>query len=190
MGIPLKTIPPEVLTEVRRLYERTNVHLDDIAAIAGIAPSTLSRRIRQWGWKRRSERIPRAGPDPAGEGAHGSGTESASATPAGEAAAAIEEGIMLAIEKQVEAIERVVANLNASPPQAVESERAARSLASLSRTLAEIRTLRTARMDARADDRDGFPENLDALRQELAARIERLAAGAAGGVLQQPEPGD
>lgn len=58
MAVPAQAISPEALAEARRLYELSNVPVQNVADMLGISKSTLNARIRRWGWARRAHRIP------------------------------------------------------------------------------------------------------------------------------------
>jgi hypothetical protein len=55
---PTRHIPPELIAEAKRLYLRSNVPVVDICALLGLTHFTFYSRIKQWGWPKRSERIP------------------------------------------------------------------------------------------------------------------------------------
>jgi len=62
MPCPPLPISPEIVAEGRRLYEQTSVPVADIAAMTGISIRTFSARARQWGWPRRTDRVPKIEP--------------------------------------------------------------------------------------------------------------------------------
>lgn len=219
MPVPPKPIAPEVIAEGRRLYEHTRVAVDDIAALMGISTRTLYTRIRKWKWRRRATRVPQDEPDESlaaatadaapvkrdgGDASAGPPDTSAAPvqtaapvhqtaahlpTPALDLEGSVAVRVIRAVERQLNAVEKIAAKLNATPEHAEEAERAARALASLSRTLAELKTLRAASTVASKEDNDAMPRNLDDLRRELSARLARLVAGAEGEVSLGAEDG-
>jgi hypothetical protein len=97
------------------------------------------------------------------------------------------ERVTGSIERELGAIERLI-GVAPKKGQRTETERRARTLASLARTLAELRRLRgdeSGEHKRRADD-DAIPRDLDELRRALSRRLERMVEGAA----QLPAAGD
>ncbi|MGP9811872.1 hypothetical protein ACTZWT_10205 [Rhodopseudomonas sp. NSM] len=91
-----------------------------------------------------------------------------------------------AAEREIERIEVIVGGNHIKPGQRTEAERRARTLASLARTLAALRTLRNDEQRRSSRDDDAVPRDLDELRRALSRRLEQLVAGAA----RLPAPGD
>ncbi len=91
--------------------------------------------------------------------------------------AAIVPRLQGALGRVLPAIEAAVATLAAAPAHPRELERAARALAALTRTLRELNDLlrQHRAAAAAADPGDDAPVDLDALRRELARRIDALA---------------
>ncbi|MDX2238940.1 MAG: hypothetical protein NW203_15360 [Hyphomonadaceae bacterium] len=86
------------------------------------------------------------------------------------------------VERELEAVDRVLAVLAPENPE--EGERAARTLASLARALRELAALRAADHEAEAetaDDDDPIPRDIDEFRRELARRIEAFVGERAHG---------
>ena len=169
-----KNIPPDIVAEARRLYEKTLTPMDDIAAMMGVCRSTLENRVRQWKWKKRAASgtavdIARAV----------RGTVAATMTKApklpmpDETRLALAERIVRVVEEQIDAVGRVVERLG--PADDAEAERSARTLASLTRSMREIAALITpdTKQPDEADD-DSVPLDLDELRNELARRLHAL----------------
>jgi hypothetical protein len=98
--------------------------------------------------------------------------------------AAIAQRIMGAIERELNAIERVLDRV--TPADQSEAEHGARTLASISRALREIAALNQTDESAPHDDAeyDPVPRDIDEFRRELARRIRGFIAvrriGAAG----------
>ncbi|HEY0328795.1 MAG TPA: hypothetical protein VGC77_06795 [Rhodopseudomonas sp.] len=82
------------------------------------------------------------------------------------------------IEREINQIEALVGGSHLKEKQRTEAERRARTLASLTKTLSELRRLR-ATEQARAADDDAVPRDLDEFRRALSRRLEQLVAVAA-----------
>jgi|DewCreStandDraft_4_1066084.scaffolds.fasta_scaffold132963_1 hypothetical protein len=82
--------------------------------------------------------------------------------------------IQAAAEHEIAAVERILAALGGSDPAATEA--AARTLASLARTLRELVHLDVSAPAPEPDDE--LPRDLDELRRALAQRLDRLIADA------------
>lgn len=172
MTIPKRDVPPEAIEEARRLYEQTSVPNQQIADLIGISRSTLTVRVRHWGWKRRRDRLPGeavpAAPPPLAEP---------------EAEAPVSRRLIVArlvarVESEIAAVERLVARagLNAGR-SAADAERAARTIAILVRSTRELAAI--AREDAAEEEDDSAHDDFrdaDAYRRELAATLERVLA--------------
>ena len=96
---------------------------------------------------------------------------------------AIAQRIMTTVEREMDAIERILQTITPADP--LEAEHGARTLASLSRTLRDIAALNRpdeeTPHDDTDDDDDPVPDDIDEFRNELARRIEALiASGGAG----------
>jgi transposase-like protein len=194
-------LSPEAWAQIRCDYEHTDRPVEDICAEHGISSGTLRDRMRRWRWRRRRPPIPAQGPTvapvedvapwlpaqsalslPAPESDRATQEQAAVAT--GEVAddGAIVPRLQSAVARVLPAIEATVARLAgeaAYHPR--ETERAARALAALTRTLRELNSLlsqqlaRTADRCAADDDRD-----IDAIRHALARRIDLFVASRSG----------
>ncbi|ABD87358.1 hypothetical protein [Rhodopseudomonas palustris] len=82
------------------------------------------------------------------------------------------------IEREITQIEAIVGGSHLKPEQRSEAERRARTLASLTKTLGELRRMRAAEQSRAADD-DAIPRDLDEFRRALSRRLEQLVAVAA-----------
>jgi hypothetical protein len=78
------------------------------------------------------------------------------------------------IEREITRIEVIVGGHHVDPEQRTEAERRARTLASLTKTLAEVRRLRADEELQRPADDDAIPRDLDELRRALSRRLEQL----------------
>ncbi|MCJ8143852.1 hypothetical protein MKI84_13085 [Ancylobacter sp. A5.8] len=142
-------------TEVaRRLYEDSRVPLKDVAAQLGLSPRSLHRRAQKWGWARHAGGI-RAQPLPR---------------------RTLIARLVTRIEAEIAAVERLVARagLEAEGGVAADTERAARTLAVLVRSLRELAALE--RGEENEIDDEEMPRDAEAYRRELAATLERVLA--------------
>lgn len=191
MPVPPKPIPPELLREARRLYEETRVPVDDICFMLGIGTRTFYTRLRRWRWRPRMTRIPLDSPPPAPPqadvlpaAAGALSSDSADLALQSSLARIADDGAPLtvrvqrAVERELAAIERIVATLRPGSSDAGEAERAARALASLARTLREVVRLETP--PEKAEPADDLPQDLDALREALSRKLEALVASQPG----------
>jgi AcrR family transcriptional regulator len=203
-------IPAEKLAEARFLYEQTMAPIDDIAEVMGISRGTFFNRLRELKWQPRrfipKRDVPRL---------HGPAVEAAEAapklvpaaaeaepTPPSEEAVpeplvveyprppaerlALAERVQNTIERQLTAVESVLAAMGTPQPEAAEAH--ARTLASLARTMREMMRLHVAPPDEPADD-DDVPRNIDDLRRELCRKVDALIAGRTREAACEPEQG-
>jgi hypothetical protein len=173
-------ISPELIAEGRRLYERTQTPLQDIAATMGICRRTLENRIREWNWTRRriaSRPIEllhavrgAAIATMTGDAPPSARNSSAPVSP--ERRAALAERIQNVAERELDAVERVLALMG--PSDQAEAEQATRTLASISRILREVAALNqpTEVISPDETDDDALPLDMDAFRDELARKIQ------------------
>lgn len=204
MSVPGRSVSPEALEEARRLYERTNVPVQQVADLLGISKSTFNLRRQRWGWTPRMARIPgapapRAEPspqdprsqdprsqdpltdDPPAAGpppVTGAAGAAASADAAPASRGELINRLVRRIEREIAALERLVALAGlavAARPEAsqADSERAARTLAILVRSLRELAALDREQPDGSDDDAD---RDADAFRRELGRTLERVLA--------------
>ena len=129
--------------------------------------SALSRRARREGWTPRNRSRDTAAP----------------ATLADQ----LQQQLRQAIERELAAIDTILAELGASEGPSPAAERTARTLASLTRTLKEVNRLHeaaagtggaksvAARTAADTDD-DDMPRDIDEFRRELTRRIDAFVA--------------
>jgi hypothetical protein len=194
MSHPLFTrreIPPEALdAAVRRL--KAGRPLADVAKDFGVTPSTLQARLAEseqhkhvrWAkprWKRP------ASPDAAAP-AQRKPRRLRAKPPEAMTPAAIAARISEAVDRQLEAVEGILASL--APAELAEAERGARTLAALARTLTELSKIKTGG-DATepANDEHAAPRTLDELRDALLERLEQAVANRAGAVPDEPAAG-
>jgi aminoglycoside phosphotransferase (APT) family kinase protein len=101
-----------------------------------------------------------------------------------EARVALAERIQAVAEREIAAVEQVLTILGASDPS--ETEAAARTLASLARTLRELRQLDTTMTTSEPIDDEPVPRDIDELRRSLARKLDALIAGEQAEVPGEP----
>lgn len=180
-------IPPDRIAEGRRRYEQTNEHNDDIAAFLGISPSTFKTRVRQWGWRPRKTRwfkplVPEAETSAAAQAAYQAILNDS---------LPVAERIRRNVECQLAVIADIVARLPPGSANVGEVERAARILASLTRTLQEVMRLGEMNGEAapaeNADDRP--PADPNEFVRQLVRRIDEVIAHRTDAVRDEPADG-
>jgi hypothetical protein len=170
MPVPPRPISPEQFAEGRRLYEQTRMPVDDIARMMGIGTRTFYTRVRSWGWQRRGSRIPRLDPSrSAPEEAPASRSQQASTDLP--LAARIER----LVEHELAAIEKIMRRRGPDESRSEEMDRSARVLASLARTLQEMKRLDS--QDTRhQDENDRGPDDPDEFARELLRQLDEFVA--------------
>lgn len=93
------------------------------------------------------------------------------------AGAVLIERVVSAVERELIQIDAIVGKGHVLKAQRTEAERRARTLASLARTLTEVRKLRAEENKLKPQHDDG-PEDIETFRLELARKLDRLAAEA------------
>jgi hypothetical protein len=184
-----KHLPPERVAELRRLYETTDVLVADLAKAAGCTVGTFQSWARKLEWRRRVDRqvmeaelpaipvtepLPPLPPLPADLARRVDEAEpildAEADTPADRAA--LIRRIERAVARQ---IGRLEARLDRQGLRASEQEASARALATLVRLLRELNALDAAGAETDNAETDEAPRDIDALRDALADRLERLA---------------
>jgi hypothetical protein len=82
------------------------------------------------------------------------------------------------IERELFAVEQLLGDNGAPPAHDAETERRARTLASLARTLRELSQLQQADKKQKTNDDDSMPRDVNELRRELARKLDALIADA------------
>ena len=186
-------VAPELVAEGRRLYETTLLPVDEIAVIMGISTTTLRGRIKLWNWQRLrhdGNSIELLLARRANAAAENKPTPPAanSAAAAAPDFAVLAASLQAAVERELKAVECVLGMLG--PSDRGESERMARTLASLARTLRQVALLNAGEegMAANDSDDDPIPRDIDEFRRELARRIEAFVGERADGEIpRQPK---
>lgn len=165
MGAHRIDIPQPVMAKGRRLYERTQTPLRDIAAAMRLSRRTLAKRIKEWGWRRSAV--------PAEDAAAGAQSDEP-VTP--QRRAALAERIQEAAEREIAAIEKVLTVLGRERPD--DAEQTVRTLANLSRMLRAVAAFNQPdeTIPPHETDDDPVPRDIDEFREALARRIEQFVA--------------
>ncbi len=167
-------VPPEDIARVRKLYEGTDVPVRDLASICGLGVTTFLRRVELWGWKRRKLRMQDY--DKAAKAEVDAIREAAAPLRAVAENETLIDRVRAAVEREIVAIEAVLTRVEGARLRSADAERAARTLATLVKTLREVAALqRDEKLDTEsvADDADEY-HDLDTFRRELAERLDRL----------------
>jgi hypothetical protein len=197
MGAKRIEVDPETQKHARYLYEYTDAPVSDIAEVLGMSRGTTFLRIKEWGWTRRLQvapRMPRRPPLALAASASTPQTRTAAdaqgETPAEADASSTVEQLARTVERELEAIDKVLAGLPPGEERPAQAERVARTLASLTRTLNEIRRMRhpapafTQDPDGPAvvaalEKYDDLSRDIDEFRRALARRIDAFVASRA-----------
>lgn len=146
----------------------------DLALMCGIGESTFFRRINLWGWRPRNQHTKSYDIAAKAE------VESIREVAAPEIAIAENETLIdrvrSAVERKIVAIEAVLTRVEGARLRSSDAERAARTLATLVRTLREVAALQR---DEKPETQSGEIEadefrDLEEFRAELAKRLDRL----------------
>ena len=170
---------PEVLARAKHLYEDTGMPVADIARMLEISQTTFYIRLRtDWHWKKRNRQL--AELDAAAE----------TSVPV-EEIREIAEPLMKTVENeslfdraqaavvaQMRKIEDVLNRVEGVHLRSTDAERAARTLASLMRTLKELTEIgRPAGKGESEKSKEDEFRDLEQFRSNLAERLDRLRAG-------------
>lgn len=181
---PRKEIAPALLAEAKRLYEQTLAPVDDIAGMLGLSRSNFYKRVREGRWRGRRAstatfHFTRALSGEAVAGMTGDGAEQPRAEPvpaptplSPQQRMAVAERLLQLAEREMDAVERILEKV--TPSDQIEAEHGARTVASVARTLREIKALTAPEDELPPDDADDdpIPGDIDAFREALALRIE------------------
>ncbi|MBK8008455.1 MAG: hypothetical protein IPK23_08500 [Rhizobiales bacterium] len=161
-------VPPEKIAQVRKLYEGTNVPVRDLASICGLGVTTFLKRVKLWGWKPRNYRM-------RDYDAAAQGDIDAIREVAAPAIAMAENETLIDRVREVVAIEGVLTRVEGARLRSTDAERAARTLATLVKTLREVAALQR---DEKPESENGAEadefRDLEEFRAELAERLDRL----------------
>jgi transposase-like protein len=176
---PTRHIPPELIAEAKRLYLHSNVPVVDICALLGLVNDTFYRRIKQWGWPMRSERIPVQEPSEAAL------IDAASATPVDGREVSLRpppteaERLALAsrlyrlVEAEMAASEAAAARLGSAPDPASEQATRSRALGALARALQSANALCHPQPSIDPDEPDDPPaRTVEQLERAILKHLE------------------
>jgi hypothetical protein len=90
---------------------------------------------------------------------------------------ALVERVTRAVERELSQIEVIVGGHHVKPALRTEAERRARTLASLARTLTEVRKLRADEHRVKPQDDPDRPRDIEELRRRLSERLEQMVRG-------------
>ncbi len=166
-------LPPEKIAEVRKLYEGTDVPVRDLAAICGLGVTTFQKRVNLWGWKGRKLRMQ--------DYDRAAKAEVEAIREVSRAAVTIAENeslidrVRAAVEREIVAIEAVLSRVEGARLRSTDAERAARTLATLVKTLREVAALqRDEQPEADSGESENEFRDLEEFRAELAERLDRI----------------
>lgn len=166
-------LPPEKVAEVRKLYEGTNIPVRDIASICGLGVTTFLKRVKLWGWKPRNYRM--RDYDAAAQADIELIREAAAPAIVIAENETLIGRVRAAVEREIVAIEAVLARVEGARLRSTDAERAARTLATLVKTLREVAALQR---DEKPENETGAEEDefrdLEEFRAELAERLDRI----------------
>lgn len=170
-------IEPEQIAHAQHLYEGTSVPVADIAKMLGIGLTTLMKRVKLWGWKPRNRRL--ADLDAA---AKAKVPVEDIRRAAASASATVEKATLLGrvravVESEIVAIESVLRRVESAQLRSTDAERAARTLATLVRTLRELAVLEKPAPTDNGEGSEGEFRDIEQFRRSLAQRLDRLCAG-------------
>lgn len=151
MGAPRRAVKPRSIAAVRRLYEHTNVPVEDLAAMLGVTKTTFYKRRKRWGWKLRHDRMPKNEPPREPDEIEPEGEATCAPDSAG-GKAALARGMYALVRTNMDLIARIMGEAGAD--QTGAAQEASRMNASLARTLQEI-----ARFEQRANIHRGQNAN-------------------------------
>jgi hypothetical protein len=188
---------PEALANARWRYEETNEPQASIALDLGIDRRSLHGVAQKHGWSLRKDRPPRDLPpalkidndaaavlaDPASPDAVTA--ESGSASSAAPVSASVAERLEAAVEKELRKVESLRGELGRPEQRTIQSERIARTLATLTETLFKVRRLRQPGNISGSND-DDLPGDADGFRLALAHRIDVFVRSRVDGSVSEP----
>jgi hypothetical protein len=90
---------------------------------------------------------------------------------------ALVERVTRAVERELSQIEVIVGGTHVNAQRRTEAERRARTLASLARTLTEVRKLRADEHRVKPQDDPDRPRDIEELRRRLAERLGQFVRG-------------
>lgn len=157
-----KLMDAELTSRARRLYEGGGASIQAVADLLGIHKRTLQKRASALGW-RRSPAVPNESRNQLEEN-----------VPVGRRAMVAR--IRRTVEREISTVEDSLARIDELVPRG-DAEKAARTLASLVKTLIELQRLEAGAGADTAKDPDEDGIDIDEFRRDLARRLDALRAG-------------
>jgi hypothetical protein len=184
---------PEALAHAKHRYEDTDEPQESIAADLRIHRKSLDRLAKKEGWKLRKDRPPRELPPALQLSMQASEALAEPLTPAASIeveanpspvppqsdalATTLAGRLEVAVEKELQRVETLRIEFGSAAHRAIEAERTARTLATLTETLFKVRRLREAGASPLTAADDEMPADAELFRCELARRIEAFVRG-------------
>jgi hypothetical protein len=179
---PAYGLSAEALEYVRQRYVETADSQRSIAEDVGVSRGTLDRIAKAQGWPLRKDRPPRGLSGAlqlqieATEADEGKASEAPKADKVADPDAAPVAGsvparLEAALERELRKVENLRADLGRPAQRTIQSDRIARTLATLTETLFRVRRLRQPGNISGSHD-DDLPADADGFRLALALRIE------------------
>jgi hypothetical protein len=178
----------EDLARAKHLYEDTGMLVEDIAKLLEISETTFYNRLRtSWRWKERNRRL--ADLDAAAAANVPLESVQNIAAPAKKTLEKVSliDRVRSAVETEISKIEDVLRRVEGVHLRSSDAERAARTLATLVRTLKELTALempagkREGKQGDSSDEANDEFRDLEGFRRSLAERLDRLCAGGEAG---------
>lgn len=165
------------IANARQLYEATSMPVADIAKSLGIGLTTLMKRRKVWGWTPRNRRL--ADLDAAAKAEIPVEQIRETAAPALKVAEKLTllDRVRAAVESELKAIEAVLDRVEAAQLRSTDAERAARTLATLVRTLKDMALLEKPETPQSGEESEEQFRDIEEFRRRLAERLDRLRRG-------------
>jgi hypothetical protein len=198
---PAYGLSAEALEYARQRYVETADSQRSIAEDVGVSRGTLDRIAKAQGWPLRKDRPPRGLSEAmklhieAAETDEGKASESPKADSvvgpdAAPVAGSVAERLEAALERELRKVENLRADLGRPAQRTIQSDRIARTLATLTETLFRVRRLREPGNISGSND-DDLPADADGFRLALAHRIEAFVRSRTDGdVSERDQPAD
>ena len=171
---PLIVIPPEQVAQARHLYEDTSVPVRDLARFLGIGTTTFMRRVKEWQWRPRNRSLADLDAAAKADMPLDEIRKIAEAPMAVLDHVSLVDRVRAAVEREIVAIEETLARVEGVRLRSQDAERAARTLATLVRTLREVGRLEKVSGAEEAGQKEDQFRDLDEFRRELSARLDRI----------------
>jgi hypothetical protein len=179
---PAYGLSAEALEYARQRYEETEDSQRSIAEDIGKSRGTLDRIAKAQGWTLRKDQPPRglsaavklriaATEADEGKRSEAPNADDAAAPDAAPGAGSVAERLEAALERELRKVENLRADLGRPEKRTQQSDRIARTLATLTETLFRVRRLREPGNINGSND-DDLPADADGFRLALAHRIE------------------